>query len=153
MVFDDLAKLVQSANAMAEGWFNPAIRLGVTGLARSGKTVFITALVHNLIRGGRLPFFRAATEGRIVRAYLEPQPDDSVPRFAYEDHIACLTSQPPTWPESTRQISQLRLTLEYEPSSFLRRRLGTSKLHIDIVEGTPSKLLPLALHRLHNVDD
>ena len=37
----------------------PSLRLGVTGLARAGKTVFITALVHNLIHGGRLPLFKA----------------------------------------------------------------------------------------------
>ena len=28
-----------------ENFFNPTIRLGVTGLSRAGKTVFITALV------------------------------------------------------------------------------------------------------------
>lgn len=148
MIFDDLANLARSANAIAESWYNPPIRLGVTGLARSGKTVFITALVHNLIHGGRLPFFRAAAEGRILRAYLEPQPDDSVPRFAYEDHIAHLTHQPPEWPESTRQISQLRLTLEYEPASFLRRQFGTSRVHIDIVDYPGEWLLDLPLLQL-----
>lgn len=40
----------------ASGLVSPTVRLGVTGLARSGKTVFITALVHNLIASGRLPF-------------------------------------------------------------------------------------------------
>ena len=54
-------------------------------------------------------------EGRIVRAYLEPQPDDRVPRFAYEEHLAELASDPPQWPESTRRISQLRVTIEYTP--------------------------------------
>ncbi|HRJ69543.1 MAG TPA: YcjX family protein, partial [Beijerinckiaceae bacterium] len=43
----------------------PTLRLGVTGLSRSGKTVFITALVHALISGGRLPVFRARAEGRL----------------------------------------------------------------------------------------
>ena len=62
----------------------PAIRLGVTGLARAGKTVFISALVHNLIHGGRLPLFRAYSGGRVLGARLEPQPDDAVPRFEYE---------------------------------------------------------------------
>ena len=38
---------------------NPTVRLGVTGLSRAGKTVFITALVHGLIRGGRFPVFEA----------------------------------------------------------------------------------------------
>ena len=59
----------------------PTMRFGVTGLSRAGKTVFITALVHNLTHGGRLPLFKAQQSGRIACAYLEPQPDDGVPRF------------------------------------------------------------------------
>ena len=35
--------------------FEPVIRLGVTGLSRAGKTVFITGLVANLIARGRMP--------------------------------------------------------------------------------------------------
>src|SRR5690349_20303099 len=98
---------------MAEGWITPPVRLGVTGLSRAGKTVFITALVHNLLNSSRMPFLAAAAQGRLIRVYLEPQPDDAVPRFGYEDHIATLTADPPDWPESTRRISQLRLTLEF----------------------------------------
>jgi predicted YcjX-like family ATPase len=37
------------------GGGTPTLRLGVTGLSRAGKTVFITALIHNLMHGGRLP--------------------------------------------------------------------------------------------------
>src|SRR3712207_618494 len=85
--------MARSAGATAEGWLTPPVRLGVTGLSRAGKTVFITALVHNLLHGWRLPFFSAASQGRLLRAYLEPQPDDDVPRFAYEDHIATLTGR------------------------------------------------------------
>jgi len=126
----------------------PTVRLGVTGLARSGKTVFITALVHNLIAGGRLPFFNAAAQGRVLRAYLEPQPDDAVPRFAYEKHLADLTAGPPSWPESTRRISQLRLTLEYASTRFWKRQLGRERLHIDIVDYPGEWLLDLPLLRL-----
>ena len=93
----------------------PTLRLGVTGLARSGKTVFITALVHALLKDARLPLFDAHAQGRIARAYLEPQPDDDLPRFAYEDHVAALTGEDRHWPESTRRISQLRLTIDYTP--------------------------------------
>src|SRR5260221_1736841 len=70
----------------ASGLTTPTLRLGVTGLSRSGKTVFITALVHALLNQTRLPLFDARAQGRITRAYLEPQPDDDLPRFAYEDH-------------------------------------------------------------------
>jgi uncharacterized protein len=123
----------------------PTVRLGVTGLARSGKTVFITALVHNLIAGGRLPFFDAAAQGRLLRVYLEPQPDEIVPRFEFENHLADLTGVPPRWPESTRRISQLRLTLEYSPTKFWKRQLGRDRLHIDIVDYPGEWLLDLPL--------
>jgi predicted YcjX-like family ATPase len=138
----------RSIGGFASGLVTPRIRLGVTGLARSGKTVFITALAHNLIAGGRLPFFDASAQGRILRVYLEPQPDDVVPRFDYETHLADLIGDPPSWPESTRRISQLRLTLEYASTSFWKRQLGRERLHIDIVDYPGEWLLDLPLLRL-----
>jgi predicted YcjX-like family ATPase len=91
-----------------EHLFHPTIRLGVTGLSRAGKTVFITALIHGLTRGGRFPVFEALATGRIARAHLAPQPDDGVPRFAYESHLQSLIEQR-RWPNSTVDISELRL--------------------------------------------
>jgi predicted YcjX-like family ATPase len=152
LILDELTDLARSAGNLAGDWLSPSLRLGVTGLARSGKTVFITALVHNLIAGGRLPFFRPAVHGRIIRAFLEPQPDDNVPRFPYEDHLAKLTGSSPEWPESTRRISQLRLTLEYEPTTLLRRQFGSSTLHIDIVDYPGEWLLDLPLLKLSYED-
>ena len=61
-----------------------------------------------LLRGGRFPVFEAMAAGRIARARLAPQPDDAVPRFAYEAHLE-RCSKERQWPESTRQISELRL--------------------------------------------
>ena len=121
------------------------MRLGVTGLSRAGKTVFITALVRNLVAGGRLPFFTPDAERRIVRAYLEPQPDDSVPRFDYEAHLDDLLASPPSWPESTRRISELRVTIEYRSAYALKRALGLSKLHLDIVDYPGEWLIDLPL--------
>ena len=96
--------------------FNPTIRLGVTGLSRAGKTVFITALIHGLLRGGRFPVFEAFATGRIARARLEPQPDDAVPRFDYENHLRTLIEQR-QWPQSTMDISELRLAIDYQRPS------------------------------------
>ena len=124
-----------------------SLRLGVTGLSRAGKTVFITALVHNLLKRGRLPVFRAQAEGRLIRATLEAQPDDAVPRFAYEDHLAAITGgkDPATrkWPDSTRRISELRLVLEFERKGGWRR--GPQTLAIDIVDYPGEWLLDLPL--------
>src|SRR5476649_530311 len=83
--------------------FHPTVRLGVTGLSRAGKTVFITALVHGLTRGGRFPVFEPLATGRIARARLEPQPDDAVPRFDYENHLRTL-NEARRWPNSTLDI-------------------------------------------------
>ncbi len=138
------------------GVFAPTLRLGVTGLSRAGKTVFITALVRNLLTGGRLPFFAAQAQGRIRRAYLEPQPDDAVPRFPYEEHLARLGSDPPTWPEGTKRISQLRVTVEYDTAKWFRSvagkvaggQLGPSKLHIDIIDYPGEWIVDLALLEL-----
>ncbi len=139
------ADALKNAGEFVTGFATPTVRLGVTGLARSGKTVFITALVRNLLAGGRLPYFGAMAEGRITRAYLEPQPDDRVPRFAYEEHLGLLAGDPPQWPEGTRRISQLRVTIEYEPGSALRRAIGPGRLHVDIVDYPGEWLIDLPL--------
>lgn len=120
------------------------VRLGVTGLSRAGKTVFITALVHNLVHGGRLPLFRAYASGRVTGATLEPQPDDNVPRFGYEAHVADIVEKR-IWPESTYRISELRLTMAYESATFLGRNFGRGKLNIDIVDYPGEWLLDLPL--------
>ena len=122
----------------------PSLRLGVTGLSRAGKTVFISAFVHNLIHGGRLPMFEAQKSGRLARALLEEQPDDAVPRFQYEDHVAALLDAR-TWPESTRAISELRLTIEYESASAWGRMFSRGRLSVDIVDYPGEWLLDLPL--------
>jgi hypothetical protein len=129
----------------ARGLITPSVRLGVTGLSRAGKTVFTTALVHNLLRGGRLPMLDAAAEGRLVRAYLQPQPDYDLPRFAYENHVATLRGEERSWPQSTRRISQMRLTLEYQPTGFLNRRFSRGLLNLDIIDYPGEWLLDLPL--------
>lgn len=122
----------------------PSVRLGVTGLARAGKTVFLTALVHNLVHGGRLPMFAAAAGHRMTGAQLKPQPDDAVPRFDYEAHVQALVKDR-IWPDSTRQVSELRLTIDYESASYFYRKLGPGRLHLDLIDYPGEWLLDLPL--------
>ena len=132
-------------DAVSETFFEPVIRLGVTGLARSGKTVFITSLVANLLDRGRMPGLLAASEGRIEAAFLQPQPDDTVPRFDYENHLAALTGPAPHWPDSTRAISELRLSLKVRPNGLLSGLQGPRTIHLDIVDYPGEWLLDLGL--------
>ncbi|GES44985.1 hypothetical protein RsS62_42370 [Rhizobium dioscoreae] len=137
IAFDNLAD-------RAAGLVNPTIRLGVTGLSRSGKTVFISSLVHNLLNGGRLPLFEPVQSGRVSAVRLEPQPDDAVPRFQYEDHIRALVKDR-IWPDSTRAISELRITLDYQSASGWNRLFSPGRLSIDIVDYPGEWLLDLPL--------
>ena len=87
---------------------------------------------------------RRRNRGRIARAFLEQQPDDAVPRFQYEDHIAALVDER-VWPDSTRAISELRLTIEYESASGWNRLFSAGRLSVDIVDYPGEWLLDLPL--------
>lgn len=141
---DDALIAFDNLTDRATGLVNPTVRLGVTGLSRAGKTVFISSLVHNLLHGGRLPLFEAARSGRVSSVRLEPQPDDAIPRFQYEDHIEALVRDR-IWPESTRAISELRLTLDYQSASGWGRFFSPGRLTIDIVDYPGEWLLDLPL--------
>jgi predicted YcjX-like family ATPase len=130
---------------VAAGAFTPTLRLGVTGLSRAGKTIFITALVHNLLTGGRLAGFSPMADGRFIGARLAEYPDAAIPRFAYEQHLEALTGKTPHWPESTRRISQLRLTIRFQSQSWFAGIVGPSQLNLDIVDYPGEWLLDLPL--------
>ncbi|BEV45141.1 YcjX family protein [Afipia carboxidovorans] len=138
-ILDDLTLSARALADYSESLFNPTVRLGVTGLSRAGKTVFITALVHGFLRGGRFPVFESLSSGRIARARLAPQPDDGIPRFAYEAHLRTLIEER-LWPQSTTDISELRLAIDYQRENGAMRTLT-----LDIVDYPGEWLLDLPL--------
>ncbi|MDQ2091895.1 YcjX family protein [Marimonas arenosa] len=143
---DSVARGVEAvSDSVSEALFEPVIRLGVTGLSRAGKTVFITSLVANLTNRDRMAGLTAEAEGRIVAAFLQPQPDDTVPRFDYEAHLAALTGAAPHWPESTRAVSELRLSFRVRPAGLLAGLTGPRTVHLDIVDYPGEWLLDLGL--------
>jgi len=150
VIITDLANEVSRrveavGDGLSEALFEPVIRIGVTGLARAGKTVFITSLVSNLLDRGRMTQVAAIAEGRVLGAYLQPQPDVTVPRFDYENHRAALLGPNPHWPESTRAVSELRLSLKVQPAGLLAGLQKPRTVHLDIVDYPGEWLLDLAL--------
>ena len=150
MVFQDISESVTRGietvqDGVSELLFEPTLRLGVTGLSRSGKTVFITSLVANLLDRGRMRALSAAADGRILSAYLQPQPDDDIPRFDFETHLGSLSGKRPRWPASTSNISQLRLSMRVQPSGILGGMRGPRMLHLDIIDYPGEWLLDLPL--------
>ena len=143
-ITDSITTRIDAAMASVSGaLFEPTLRLGVTGLSRSGKTVFITGLVANLLNRGRMPQLTAAP--RIEAVHLQPQPDVTLPRFDYEGHLAAMTGDDPRWPASTRAISELRLSFRLAPSGLFSALSGPRTLHLDIVDYPGEWLLDLAL--------
>jgi predicted YcjX-like family ATPase len=138
-MFNETRLALRAVAEFGRNLFEPTVRLGVTGLSRSGKTVFITALVHALMHGGRFPVFEPMASGRIARARLAPQPDDAVPRFDYEGNLKALIEER-RWPESTDRISELRLVIEYQSQGGAARTLT-----IDLVDYPGEWLLDLPL--------
>ena len=145
-IADNLGRGIEGVtSSVSEALFEPVIRLGVTGLSRSGKTVFITSLVANLLDRERMAGLQAAQSGRIRAAFLQPQPDDTVPRFEFENHLAAITGPKPHWPESTRHVSELRLSLRVQPNGILSGFQGPRTVHLDIVDYPGEWLLDLGL--------
>ncbi|WP_126976922.1 YcjX family GTP-binding protein [Frigidibacter oleivorans] len=145
-IADGLARGVGGLGAsVTEAFFEPVIRLGVTGLSRAGKTVFITSLVANLLDRGRMPQLRAARDGAIEAVFLQPQPDVTVPRFDFETHLAAMTGPDPHWPDSTRAVSELRLSFRVRPQGMLGGLRGLRTVHLDIVDYPGEWLLDLGL--------
>ncbi len=142
-ITDSLARVIDDTQSGAKELFEPVLRIGVTGLSRAGKTVFITSLIANLLDRSRMPGLKASP--LITAAFLQPQPDDTIPRFAYEQHLQALGAAAPHWPESTSSISQLRLSLRSQPTGLLRGLKRPKTLHIDIIDYPGEWLLDLPL--------
>jgi predicted YcjX-like family ATPase len=96
--------------------FPTTVRIGVTGLARAGKTSFLACVAANLLAMGAgqaaLPALSARLAGRRCTVRLSEAGAASLPRFALARHLAALAADPPEWPARTDAVSLLSLTLE-----------------------------------------
>ena len=144
-----LDKLKNKAGEILNRTLDQHINLAVTGLSRSGKTAFITSLVNQLItegNGSKLSFFDPVHNGNFIAAKRVPQKNLSIPRFDYDKAITSLTSEPPSWPEPTHGISELRLAIRYQPQkSLLKYAADMATLTLDITDYPGEWLLDLPM--------
>jgi len=124
------------------------VRIGVTGLARAGKTAFLTSAAANLLALGAgrpvLPALARRLKGRSLQVALAPSGASGLPRFDHPRHLAALAQDPPAWPERTSAASMLALDI-----TLGRQRLGfdlpAQRLRLELLDYPGEWLLDLPL--------
>lgn len=109
------------------------VRIGVTGLARAGKTVLLTTIASLLLSPGALG-------GRLRSVRPAPLGAGNLPRFDGARHLASLAADPPRWPERTNSLSLLALDLELGDPMLPPRRV-----RLELLDYPGEWLLDLAL--------
>jgi len=119
------------------------IHLGITGLRRTGKTVFLTSLIYQLKERGSAGLNAFENKGVKLLPAKIVSTDDPLPPFPYEDNLKRLKMPVPAWPE--RSVSEFACTLElsYEAGRYasklrkwplaalgMARDRGTLRLHL-----------------------
>ena len=128
--------------------------LAVTGLSRSGKTVFITSLIHNLMSAvhnpNRMPLLDVVGERRLIAANIESAKAHRLPRFPYFSNIERMAGSLPDWPDRTADISEIGLEIRFMPANPVGKLLSEitgspAKVSVKIVDYPGEWLLDLPL--------
>src|SRR5438128_12437021 len=128
------------------------VSLAVTGLSRSGKTVLVTSLIHNLLscahNPNRMPLLGVVGERRLIAATIADASANRLPPFPYRDNIEKMAV--PDWPAPTEGMSEIGIAVRFAPASALGRLVSEitgnpASLTIRIVDYPGEWLLDLPL--------
>ena len=95
------------------------LRVGITGLRRAGKTVFLTSLIHHLQKVPSKELKKTTKSWRPDAHYARPDNDglytnETIAVFPYEDCLNRMRGDSPQWPDPTVEESKYRLNLELQ---------------------------------------
>lgn len=128
------------------------LRVAITGLSRSGKTVFITSLIANLLALGRgrdaLPALRrqlAVAGTRIEAVRLEPAGTQALDWFDAADKLRDLAGADPHWPPRTSDLASVSLTLVVSRHGHFGRWLPPRRVRLELLDYPGEWLLDLPL--------
>lgn len=143
---------LKEAVELVERGLDKNVRLCVTGLSRAGKTAFITSFVNQLLHhkdSSGLPFWLSHAEGRILAVKIEQHPELHIPAFPYADALKAIEEEA-SWPQSTRNVSQIRLSIKYKiKNRWVKKLQQVSHLKVDIVDYPGEWLLDLPLLQMN----
>lgn len=120
------------------------VRIGVTGLARAGKTALLASIAGNLLTENTLPALRSQLKGRTLRVTPAPAGAGDVPRFDFRHHLKSLAADPPHWPDRTDSVSLLALDLDVT-RSVAALPLPPRRLRLELLDYPGEWLLDLPL--------
>jgi predicted YcjX-like family ATPase len=136
------------------------IKVAITGLSRSGKTVFLTSLIANLLAMGTgrpsLPALRSRIDNggkeRLRDIRLVPARASTTPRFDYPGKLADLAGAQPKWPARTEDLAEIELELRIRAGTGLlgqmRALSGTPRVRLELLDYPGEWLLDLPLLKL-----
>jgi len=123
-------------------------RIGITGLARAGKTALITSLAANMLAlsGGRpaLPAVVDRLRGRRLSVSISPAGASDIPLFEVKPHTDALAADPPSWPARTTAVSVLALDVDC-PREGVLTALGPLRRRLEVLDYPGEWLLDLPL--------
>ena len=141
-IFNTLLNLPNEISDQVTSLFSDnTIKIAITGLSRSGKTVFITSLIDQLLHQNRLS--SVTTAHSAFKTTLKP-PLHNVRRFDYYTFIDKLKNEQ-LWPDGTDAISHT--LLEFESKSYFSF-MGNTTFTIELIDYPGEWLLDLTLLEL-----
>jgi len=117
-----------------------SIKVAVTGLSQSGKSVFITSLINQLLANDKLPYLNEKLGRSFVARLLAP--DANFNRFDYYANLEQFQKDNPSWPKPTKSISKTTLQLEFKSEyKFLENDI----VNIELIDYPGEWLLDLSM--------
>jgi len=115
------------------------IKIAVTGLNRSGKTVFIASLINHLLSGKNLN-----RPSKFI-AKIKPHREQNIKEFDYYSIINTTRTTNPHWPQSTNNISKIEIEFEIKSKNNF---LPNSIVNLEIIDYPGEWLLDMQMLHL-----
>jgi len=116
------------------------IKVAITGFSQSGKSVFITSLINQLLANDKLPYLNEKLGIDFVAKLLPP--DANFSRFDYYSNLKEFQKDDPSWPKPTKRVSKTTLQLEFKSRyKFLENDI----VNIELIDYPGEWLLDLSM--------
>ncbi|MFO0866549.1 MAG: YcjX family protein, partial [Gemmataceae bacterium] len=118
------------------------IHIGLTGLSRAGKTVFLTCAAHAFLDGNGDALREFKFHGWKYSAKIVSSPEGTA-RFPYLDYLEGFRKEPPEWPPRTSDdVRELRIRILFVSDD---RRRRDREIELVFVDYPGERLLDVAL--------